>query len=112
MSSIKFFISYAHVDQVIASEIQEECLNQRIECFLDAKKMSWGDSVTDGIGRGLVGCSHLLLILSPASEKSNWVFFEVGRATERGMTILPYLTHEAIEPPGFFKRHTPNYENG
>ena len=84
MNGIKFFISYSHDDAETALKIQGECCRAQIDCFLDRKDISWGDSLSDVVGRGLGDCSHLLLVLSPASLKSNWVFYEVGRSYERG----------------------------
>lgn len=103
MNGVKFFISYSHDDSETAEKIRVEIRNANIDCFLDCKDIDWADTLTDKLGRGLAECTHLLLILSPASLKSNWVFYEVGRAMERGTDILIFLTHKSLEPPGFLK---------
>lgn len=97
------FVSYSHEDAETAHKVGEECERLRIDHFLDRKDVNWGDSIIDSVSNGLNGCTHLLLILSPASLKSDWVFYEIGRATERGMPILPFLTHKAIDLPLFLK---------
>src|SRR5262245_34639539 len=99
---MKFFISYSHADKEIALDIRRVCEKLEVSCFLDEKDISWGQSVTGAIAHGLRDCTHLIVVLSPASLKSAWVSYEVGRATERGMTILPFLTHPSIDLPGFF----------
>jgi hypothetical protein len=103
MSSIKMFVSYSHEDSETADFVQSECARLQLDAFLDRKNIDWGESVSDSVGRGLGDCTHLLLILSPGSLKSNWVFYEVGRGTERSMPILVFLVHRSVEPPGFLK---------
>jgi hypothetical protein len=98
---MKFFISYSHEDKNTAYEIQKVCDQIGISCFLDEKDISWGDSITKSVKQGLHSCTHLVVVLSPDSLKSQWVPYEVGCATERGMTILPFLIDQSIDPPGF-----------
>lgn len=90
MSRMKFFVSYAHIDEEIAQSIFQVCQQLAIPAWLDKKELQWGGLISEGIGRGMKDCTHLVLVLSPASLKSDWVPYEIGRATERGMTILPY----------------------
>lgn len=112
MNSIKFFISYNHDDSEIALKVREECNRLHIDNFLDRKDIGWGDGILDSVGAGLAGCTHLLLILSPGSLKSNWVFYEVGRAIERGIAILSFLVHKALDPPAFLRdrKHVDSFD--
>jgi hypothetical protein len=101
MSTMKFFISYAHEDDETAQSIAKVCQQLAIPTWLDRKEVQWGGLISESIGRGMKDCTHLVLVLSPASLKSDWVPYEIGRATERGMTILPYLTHKSLDLPPY-----------
>jgi hypothetical protein len=43
---------------------------------------------------------NVLLILSPASAKAPWVWYEAGRAAQSKKDILSYLVHPNVEVPG------------
>jgi putative hydrolase of HD superfamily len=95
------FISYSHADHEIAQKIVDVLVECGIEHFLDRKDVEWGSSITSEIQGGLDRATHLLVILSPASLRSQWVAFEIGAAFSSGKTVLPYLTHPALQTPSF-----------
>jgi len=94
---VKLFISYSHQDKATAAAITKSCVTAGMPYFQDEKDVMWGDSISAAVARGLSDSTHLLVIVSPATVKSWWVPFEIGRAVERHMTILPYLTHPSLE---------------
>jgi hypothetical protein len=95
------FISYSSVDREIANDLAELLQSLDIEYFLDRKDIAWGDPVTEAVQAGLRNCSCLVVIVSPASLKSQWVPFEVGQAVAAGKRILPYLTHPSLDVPSY-----------
>lgn len=97
------FISYSSVDRAIAEELSQILRRQGVSYFLDQKDVGWGDSVTGKIRDGLADCSALIAVLSPGSIRSQWVPFEIGHAIGCGKVVLPYLTHPAIEVPGYLR---------
>lgn len=99
----KVFISYSHIDAKIADEIVQTLSNQGIEYFRDIKDIDWGDTIDIKVQDGLRESSALLVIISPASLKSQWVPYEIGVAAGRGLKILPYLTHPSLDAPTYIR---------
>jgi len=98
---MKVFISYSHEDENVARDLSRMLLDLSIEHFLDLKDISWGDSITKTIRRGLESCTHIIIVISPASLKSSWVPFETGLALGKRTKILPFLTHKSLDVPGY-----------
>jgi len=101
--SKKVFISYSHIDAKIVQELT--CLLKEIgvNFFLDSKDINWGASITTKVHKGLADSSALIVVLSPASLKSQWVPYEIGYANAFGVTILPFLTHPSLDVPLYMK---------
>ncbi len=95
------FISYSHTDHEIADNIVSVLEELSIPYFRDIKNIRWGDAIPASVRDGLSSSSAIIVIISPGSLKSDWVPYEVGYATARGINILPFLTHPAIETPAF-----------
>lgn len=108
---MKVFISYATEDREIATNIGLVLDGLGIEYFLDVKDINWGDNVLTTIHGGLRKCSYLILVVSPASAKSQWVAYEMGHAAAQGKSVLPFLTHPSMHVPGFL-RHLHYETNG
>lgn len=101
--SNKIFISYSSVDKMRAKQLAKALEELSIKYFLDQKDVDWGDDVTARLKLGLEECSALIVIISPASLKSQWVPFEIGHASACGIKILPFLTHPSLDLPGFLQ---------
>lgn len=103
---MKVFISYSHVDKGIVEEITSFFKDNNIRYFLDEKDINWGDNIkkkiNDEISKDI---THELVIISPASVKSQWVAYEIGFASAKGVTILPYLIHPSIDVPSFISEY-------
>lgn len=102
--SAKVFISYSSVDDGIARQLTEALDEINIQYFFDRKDVEWGDDVTGRITSGLAECAALIVVISPASLKSQWVPFEIGHASGLGKKILPFLTHPSLDVPGYLQR--------
>lgn len=98
------FISYSSVDREPVQALAKALDDVPIPYFLDQKEIQWGDDITEKIGRGLAECFALIVVLSPASVKSQWVPFETGQAVGLGKRVLPFLTHPSVEIPAFLRR--------
>ena len=72
--------------------------------FFDQKDITWGSDFSSDIMGSISDCSALIVILSPASLKSQWVPFEIGYATALGKRILPYMTHPSLDIPSYLQR--------
>lgn len=95
------FISYSHTDAALADRIADILERLDVSYFRDIKDVEWGDNITASVKEGLSNASAVVVIISPGSLKSHWVSYEIGFATARGTRLLPFLTHPAIDPPGF-----------
>lgn len=100
-TALAVFISYSRVDADVANNLASKLKEKKISHFLDQKDVTWGDSVRERIQQGLLKSSHIIVIVSPASLKSGWVSYEIGFATAKEKKILPFLTHQSIDLPGY-----------
>jgi hypothetical protein len=95
----KVFISYAHEDKFVAEDIYAKLDHLGINAFLDEKNIGIGERITLAVNGHLMSSSILVVIISPASIKSNWVMLELGQAIAMSKTILPYLIHPSQDVP-------------
>ena len=85
------FISYSSDDAKLAKKIFNALTKMGISVYLDEKKINWGDNITEEVMSGLAESVAVIVVLSPGSDKSEWVPFEVGHAMAFRKRILPYL---------------------
>ena len=105
----RVFISYSNVDREIAEKIADILKNEGVEYFFGEKNIQWGNDIKNIINDTLANrITHEIVILSPASIKSQWVAYEIGFATAKDVIILPFLTHPSVEIPLFMKGY--NYK--
>jgi hypothetical protein len=101
----KVFISYSRADASTADELTSVLSDLGIDYFRDIKDIIWGNSITSEVRDALDACVALLVILSPASQASQWVPYEIGHAKALRKIILPYLTHPSLVVPDFIRDH-------
>ncbi len=103
---MKVFISYSHVDKDIVEKMTSFFDEVYIPYFLDEKDIKWGDDIKKVIKDTLDNeITHELVIISPASLKSQWVWYELGFATAKKIKVLPYLTHPSIDVPAIISAY-------
>ena len=95
------FISYSHIDTEVADEITNYLESFKIPFFRDVKNIEWGDSISDEVQSALDKSDTVLVIISPASLKSQWVPYELGYCTALKCRILPFLTHPSLDLPNY-----------
>jgi len=100
----KVFISYSWEDSNVVNALAKALDHVRVPYFLDKKDIEWGDELPSKISDGLADSSYLLVVLSPASLKSQWVPYEIGQAIALRKRVLPFLTHPSIEIPSFLRQ--------
>jgi len=99
------FISYSKPDKEFTKRICGILDKQNINYFLDQKSMEWGENIDQVIHDAFEKATHLLVIISPASLKSQWVAYEIGIAKTKELTILPLLIHPSLELPTFISQY-------
>jgi hypothetical protein len=92
---MKIFISHSSHDKWVARQISSVLIADGHQTFLDEKDIVTGESIDAAIQKHLKDSDHLLLLLSPESLKSQWVFIELGGAKALGKHIVPVLFHVA-----------------
>jgi hypothetical protein len=61
--------------------------------FLDEKDIETGQSIDTSIKKHLKDCKDFLIILSPASIKSQWTLIELGGAIALDKKVIPILLY-------------------
>ena len=107
------FISYSHHDEELALLLSQRLNRAHIPHFMDKSSIEWGDDIPDAVHDALDRTTHLFVLVSPGSQRSQWVAYEMGYARGKGITIIPYVSHPAMELPGFIvsKRYLRNSED-
>lgn len=95
------FISYSSIDKKNAEDLNDSLNSIGIKTFLDQKRIGLGDNFKAKISTGLSQCTELVLIASPSSLNSQWVFFEIGQAVAMRRPIITLLTHPGLKLPSF-----------
>src|SRR4051812_32221574 len=98
---MRLFVSYSREDRAVVKKLARLLDSMEVQYFLDQKNIHWGDRIVDSVISGLTSADATIVVVSPASVKSQWVAFEIGCSMASGRKVLPYLTHPALELPGF-----------
>lgn len=107
------FISYSHVDSKLVDEIAKALEDAGVEYFRDCKSIDWGGRITAEVGDGLRDAAAVLVVVSPASQDSAWVPYEIGFGVALNRRVLPFLTHPSLKLPGYIAdlRHLSNVDD-
>lgn len=98
------FLSYAREDAMYADEVAGVLDRLNVKYFRDIKDIEWGKDVEQEVGRALMDAIAVLVVISSASLKSQWVPYEIGYAKALRKRILPYLPDKTVNPPDFIAR--------
>ncbi len=97
---MKLSVQHDAHDIAVAGQVAALCAELGLEHELDARD----DWLIHAL-RPMAGDStHMLLVVTPMSVGCWWVPFQLGRATERGMEIVLYVTADVGELPGFIEQ--------
>lgn len=97
----RIFISYSHVDNNFVNALAQILDDLEVPYFRDTKSIDWGADIDASVSDALASSSHLLVVISPASESSTWVPYELGQGRALGLVILPLLTHPSLKLPSY-----------
>jgi hypothetical protein len=89
------FISYSSQESVIANRVKELLETNGVPCWMAPQSIPAGSDYGVEIPRAIGKCRALLLLLSDASQKSNWVPKEVGLAIGKGKIVIPFQIDNA-----------------
>lgn len=97
------FISYSHDDREFAARLSARLHLAGLSHFRDTDQIAWGEYIPDRIHSALNQATHLIVLISPGSEQSQWVSYEMGFARGRNIVLVPYLLHPRMKVPGFLE---------
>ena len=90
---MKIFVSHSSKDKWAARRIAAEVESLGAKVFIDEKDIETGQSIDSAIKKHLTEADDFVLLLSPASLKSEWVLLELGGAMALGKNIVPILMY-------------------
>jgi hypothetical protein len=85
-----FFLSYTQADAAYVKRLAEHLEAEDLPVWLDAK-LRWGARVPGEIRDRLAAAPAIIVIMSPASEQSEWVEREILEGQRYGRPFLPIL---------------------
>jgi hypoxanthine phosphoribosyltransferase len=83
------FLSYSHLDSKIAVELREKFLASGLTCFMAEKSVEVGDQWIHQIREAIRESEIILILITPRSIGSKWVYLEVGAAWMENKRIIP-----------------------
>lgn len=101
---IRIFLSYVSADESFAERLATDLGAYAQSIFYAKWNIKVGDSIIDKINQGLSSHSTLVVILSTASVRSEWVKKELNSSLmrqlkDRAIKILPVLLDDCDIPP-------------
>lgn len=90
------FISYSREDGAFAEELYKELSLFEVRGFMDVSDVASGSDISAKIRDTIRLSDAVVIILSAAAQKSNWVMLELGLAESFGKTIIPVLAPGSI----------------
>jgi len=99
----KAFISHSSVDKEFVLRLAQDLNRNWIDVWLDEHQLRVGADLADELESNIAGASHLVIVLSVASLKSEWVSRELNWAASRekeglAMTIVPIRLQDVALP--------------
>jgi hypothetical protein len=104
----KIFISYTQSDRSFARKITNDLRNHGHKIWIDESEINIGDHLIEKIRHALDSVDYVIVILSRASIKSEWVKRELDIAfnreiEEKRILIIPIIIEPRVKLPGFLK---------
>ncbi len=85
------FLSHAHKDVTFVEDLEKRLNNRHIRTWRDLSGISAGAPFEPVIKQAITESQIVLVVISEASLKSDWVTREIQMGLDAGKTIIPYL---------------------
>jgi hypothetical protein len=92
------FISYCRADSDFALRLAQDLKAAGAQVWIDQLDIAAGELWDNAIENALIASPRMLLVLSPASARSDNVRNEISFALEQGKTIVPVLYRDCTVP--------------
>lgn len=90
------FISYSHVNSVVADAICHHFEESGVRCWYAPRNIQPGDEWADAIIKAIKSSRMLVLVFSSESNDSAQVRREIGAAMNAGIPIVPFKITDAV----------------
>lgn len=105
------FISHKNEDKGAAAQIADYIVSAGIDVYLDqndsglqkAVQENNNKKIVECIEKGLVGCTHILCLVSEKTQFSWWVPYEIGYAKKSKVSINSLLLKGTVHIPSFLE---------
>lgn len=88
------FISYSTTDSAEAYSVRNFLQRSGCTCWMAPDDISAGSDYAEAIPKAIADCRTFVLILSPDAQNSNWVRKELGKALDKGKTVIPFMLRD------------------
>ena len=100
----RLFISYSRRDKGFVKRLARDLKRSGVKVWIDFCEIKVGDSIVAKIGEAIQDNDYLVVVLTPASVKSNWVKKELAvglirELEEKSVIVLPLLAKKCKIPP-------------
>ncbi|MBI3536713.1 MAG: toll/interleukin-1 receptor domain-containing protein [Chloroflexi bacterium] len=96
-SAYRVFVSHSSHDSWIANVMAQKIRNAGAEIWLDEKDLAGGDFIIGEIIKGIEASQEAIVLISPASIKSQWVALEIGAVLSQHKRVTPILIHTTYD---------------
>ena len=104
------FISHKREDSVLAQEVGDLLTEMEIDIWLDLRELKAGApskpsehaALAQSIETGLANSTHLLALITPKTQGSWWVPYEIGSARAGGRELAFLLHKDVPTMPSYF----------
>lgn len=102
-SSRRVFLSYSSEDSDFVDRLAGDLERAGLGIWVDRRRLGVGDSIIEGVARGLAESTDVVAVLSRASLESRWVRTELSAALMHeldgtGIRVLPVLLDDVSLP--------------
>lgn len=85
------FLSYSHPDEHIAHELEQKFTASGLRCFSMGTSLHGGDEWVRKVRESVKESENIVILITPRSVDSKWIFIEVGAAWMENKRIIPVL---------------------
>lgn len=95
------FISYSKHDAAYAHKLVARLRQEGYDVWIDDRRLRSSDDWWPSIVHAIWGCAAIIVIMSPASDRSRWVQREITIADQRQKPIYPLLLDGGMDTPNW-----------
>ena len=88
------FISYSTADSAEAYAVRDFLRRSGCSCWMAPDDIPAGSDYAEAIPKAIADCRIFILILSVDAQNSGWVRKELGKAIDKGKTVIPFMLRE------------------